>query len=67
MSMNHPVFILNIMTSYHTYPKILTSPFYYLFLCLETAGWVANSMHLVQMPHSVAFDLDLHCLFRSVG
>ena len=35
-------------------------------MCLKTAEWVENSVDPDQMPHSVASDLGLHCLLRSV-
>ena len=42
------------------------SPFCRL-LSLKAGGCVTNSVDPDQMPHSVASDLALHCLFRSGG
>ena len=41
-------------------------PFHYRLICLKTDGWVANSVDLDHMPHSVPSDLGLHCLLRPV-
>ena len=35
-------------------------------MCLKTAGLVTNRVDPDQMPHSVASDLGLHCLFMHV-
>ena len=40
----------------------LNTAFYYLLMCLKTAGWVANSVDPDQMPQNVASDLGLYCL-----
>ena len=39
-------------------------PFYYLLMCVKTAGGVANSMDPDQMLHSAASNLRLYCLLR---
>ena len=54
---------LDTLTIYHTCPKIWSSPFCYLLLCLKyIARWVANSVDPDQRQHSVASDLVLLCL-----
>ena len=42
-------------------------PFYHLLMGLKSTRWVANSADPWQMPHSVASDLGLHCLLRTVN
>ena len=37
-------------TRYHACPKIWISPFYYLLIYLNTAGWETNSEDPDQMP-----------------
>ena len=51
---------------YHTCPKILDIPFYYLLMCLKGCLCMANSVDPDQMPHSVASDLCLLCLKRPI-
>ena len=60
------IFTLTIQTTtpYHTCPNIWTSPYDYLLMCLQTAGWVADSVDPDQMLQSAASDLGLHCLLR---
>ena len=63
------VFILNIWntsTFYHTCSRIKQSQFYHLLMCVKIAGWVPNSVDSDQMPHYVASDLSLHCVFKHV-
>ena len=57
---------LDILPPYHTYPKIGTSAIYYLLLCLQNAGWVANSADPDETPRSAASHLGLHCFLRLV-
>ena len=45
------------LTSYYTYSKIRTCQFHHLFLHLQTAGGVTNSVDRDQTPHSAASDL----------
>ena len=40
---------------------------YDMMMSSNTAGLVVNSADPDQMPHSVASDLGLHCLLRSVS
>ena len=45
---------------------MMTNTINYQMLCLKVAGWVANSEDPEEMPHSVASNMVLHCLFRPV-
>ena len=51
-------------TPNHICSKIWTSTIYYLMLCLNIAGWMANSVDPDEMPHSAVSHLGLHCLLR---
>ena len=43
---------VNMVSLYHTCLNIWTHSFYALLMCLNSAGWVANSVDPDQMPHS---------------
>ena len=47
-------------------PKLWTNPFYYVLMCPQTAGWVANSVDPDQKPRYAASDLGLRCLLWAV-
>ena len=51
---------------YYDCPKISKSPFCYLFMCLNIAGWMADSADPDDMIHSAVYDLDQNCLHRPV-
>ena len=51
---------------HHISSKERASPFSYLAICLKSAGREVNSEDSDQTPQSVASDLGLHCLHRSV-
>ena len=53
----------DILTPYHTCPKILNKSFYWLS---KNAGLMENSADPDQTPRSAASDLGLHCLLRHV-
>ena len=71
---HHHLMMMILMWSYdiivtlnigHCYcPYFSTAPYYHLLKCLNTTGWVANSVDLGQMLHPAASDLSLHCLLR---
>ena len=54
--------IVRRFTPYHICPKIWTTLFYSLLMCVNTAKWVTNNVDHFQTPHSVASDLSLHRL-----
>ena len=54
----------DILSPNRTCTKILTSPFYYLSMCLNNSWIVANSVDPDQTPRSAASDLGLHCLLK---
>ena len=47
---------------YHACPNIWTSVFYFLLMCLKTAGFVANRVDPDQMPDSTENDLCLNSI-----
>ena len=53
-------------TPYHICSKIWTSTIHYPMLCLNMAGWVANSVDPDETPRSAASHLGLYCLLRPV-
>ena len=63
------VFIRNIRTPLLLIILVRQSvkaPFYYLFMCIATAGLVTNIVDPDQTPQNAASDLGLHCLLRPV-
>ena len=53
-------------TPYHICSNIWTSTIHYPMLCLNIAGWVANSVDPDETPRSAASHLGLNCLLRPV-
>ena len=51
---------INIWLSFYNCPKISTNPFYYLSMCLNTAGWVEESADPDQIQHAASLSVLLH-------
>ena len=59
--------ILDTFISQHTCTKIWTNPFYYLFVCLKTARWEANSVDHDQSQYLRKYDNALYAVREMDG